>query len=53
MIVLRIFGGVCMFIALSVWLVFCVTIGVCSGMKSYFDAKLESVKGKMKQDEGD
>lgn len=53
MIILKVIGVIFLLSVLSVWLVVCVTIGVCSGMKSYFDAKIESVKGKMKQDEGD
>lgn len=53
MSVLKVIGIIFLLFVLSVWLVVCVTIGVCSGMKSYFDAKLESVKEKMKQDEGD
>ena len=51
MIVLRIFGGVCLFIALSVWIVLCIATGVSSGMRTYFDAKLESAR-KQKSEEG-
>lgn len=52
MIVLRILGIVCLFIALSIWLVICIAAGVSSGMKTYFDNKLENVR-KQNAEEGD
>ena len=53
MIFLKLIGVIFLLFVFSVWLILCVSIGVCSGMKSYFDVKLESVKEKKKLDEGD
>jgi hypothetical protein len=44
MIVLRILGIVCLLVALSIWLVICIAAGVSSGIKTYFDNKLESAR---------
>ncbi len=52
MIVLRILGIVCLLVVLSVWLVICIAAGVSSGMKTYFDNKLESAR-KQNAEEGD
>lgn len=52
MIMLRILGIVCLLVALSIWLVICIAAGVSSGMKTYFDNKLENVR-KQNAEEGD
>lgn len=52
MIVLRILGIVCLLVALSIWIVICIAAGVSSGMKTYFDNKLESAR-KQNAKEGD
>lgn len=52
MIVLRILGIVCLLVVLSVWLVICIAAGVSSGMKTYFDNKMESAR-KQNAEEGD
>lgn len=50
MIVLRILGIVCLLVALSVWFVICIATGVSSGMKTYFDNKLESARKQNAED---
>ena len=50
MIVLRILGIVCLLVVLSVWLVICIAAGVSSGIKTYFDNKLENVRKQKAQE---
>ena len=52
MIVLRIMGIVCLLVALSIWIVIGIAAGVTSGIKTYFDNKLEGVR-KQNAEEGD
>lgn len=50
MIMLRILGIVCLLVALSIWIVICIAAGVSSGMKTYFDNKLENVRKQNAED---
>lgn len=44
MTVLRFLGIAGLFVFLSMWLVVCIATGVSSGMKTYFDNRLESAR---------